>query len=156
MTSFGQFRSSEPTPGSTLADRVVLTIGACATTVAIIAIFVDHGQLRAAARVLLYATVAVGLIVTLWAGANVVRTDGQRFGGSWQSVMVWASVLVILMPVSALILRHHDKLENCKAVRHSVQPTDHRELYPPYSREAKKCAINTYIAHLDQAPPSHH
>jgi hypothetical protein len=154
MTTSDPYRTN--TSGSTVTDRVVLTIGACATTVAIIAIFVDHGQLRTAARLLLYATVVVGLVVTLWAGWNVVRTDGLRLGGSWQTVMVWASVLAILMPVSALILRHHDKLVNCKAVRTSVRPADHRQLYPPYSREAKKCGINTYIAHLDQIGKTKH
>lgn len=156
MTMHDSFRRPMAGPRSALADRVVLTIGACATTVAIVAIFVDHGQLRTAARLLLYATVVIGLLLTFWAGWNVVRTDGERFGASWQPVLVWASVLVILLPVSALILRHHDKLVNCKAVRHSVQPADHRQLYPPYSREEQKCAINTYIAHLDQRPASHH
>lgn len=149
MTPSDPFRSSTPGSASTTADRIVLTIGASATTIAIVAIFVDHGQLRTAARLLLYATVVIGLVVTFWAGSNVVRTDGGRLGGGWQTVMAWASVLAILLPVSALILRHHDKLVNCKAVRHSVRPADHRQLYPPYSREQQKCGINTYIAHLD-------
>jgi hypothetical protein len=148
MTKTDPYRTS--TSGSTTTDKVVLTIGVCAAAVATIAIFVDHGQLRTAARVLLYATVAVGIIVAVWAGSNVVRTDGQRVGGVWQTIAVWLSALAILMPVSGLILRHHEKLVNCKEVRHSVRPTDHRQPYPPYSREQTKCAINTYIAHLNQ------
>ena len=138
-----------PTHGGTV-DKTVLVIGVGAVIVATTAVFVDHGQLRTAARLLLYATVALGLVLACWAGWNILRTDGRRIGGSWQTVMVWASTLAILMPVSALILRHHDNLVDCKQVRASVRPADHRALYPPYSREEKKCAVNVYIAHLDQ------
>ena len=139
----------KPTQTRTV-DRTVLAIGAGAAVVATVAIFVDNGQLRTAARILLYATVAVGGVLAVWSGWNLSRTDGERVGANWQTVMIWASVLAILMPVSALILRHHDKLENCKQVRASVRPLTHRALYPPYSREEKKCNINTYIAHLNQ------
>ena len=135
---------------STTTDKVVLAIGAAAVIVATTAIFVDHGQLRLAARALLYATIVVGLIAVGWAGWNVTRTDGRRTGGVFETIMVWASVLAILMPVSALILRHHEKVVNCKEVRASVRPVTHRALYPPYSKEAKKCGINNYIAHLNQ------
>jgi hypothetical protein len=136
--------------GSTTTDKIVLTIGVCSAVVATTAIFVDHGQLRTAARLLLYAAVGIGLVVAIWAGSNVIRTDGQRLGGTWQTIGIWLSVLAILLPLSALILRHHDKLVNCKEVRHSVMPAAHRQPYPPYSREETKCAINAYIAHLDQ------
>jgi hypothetical protein len=152
MTTTEPFRST--TRGSTITDRILFTIGGCAAIVAIVAIFVDHGQLRTAARLLLYATVAIGIVVAVWAGSNVVRTDGERVGGTWQTLMVWLSVLAVLLPVSALILRHHQNEVNCKQVRHSVRPADHRQLYPPYSREETKCRINTYIAHLNQVGTS--
>jgi hypothetical protein len=152
MTETEQVAAPEEQQSNRNLDIAAIWVGVVAAVVATIAIFVDIHQLRLAAKALLYATIVAGVVLAAWGGWELHRSASSKPG-----TIVWGAGVVILMPLIALVLRHHDVTVNCKDAKKLVRPTDHRTLFPAYSREEKKCKINEYIAHLNAggtAPPS--